>query len=229
LVIARRLAALGAAIVIADLDEERAADAASRIEAAGGLSEAVAADVCDRSDRNRILERAERLGAVQILINNAGGWGTADRRFPYAEPQEWGAVIDLNLLAPMTLLQQCLEPMHRAGGGVAVNVASSAGWQQRAYESPEYAVAKAGLIRLTTALADLAQTHRVRVNCVVPNWIGLTRAYTELAEMPLAQREATPPLIPPDEVADAVEQFIRDDRMTGRLAILEGGTAARIF
>ncbi|MFI7542915.1 hypothetical protein [Actinoplanes sp. NPDC049599] len=63
----------------------------------------------------------------------------------------------------------------------------------------------------------------VRVNCVVPSWIGLDRAKAELAAMTPALRAELPPLIPPAEPAAAVSGFIRDDALTGRVAVLEGG------
>ncbi len=60
----------------------------------------------------------------------------------------------------------------------------------------------------------------MRVNCVVPDWIGLDRAHAELAAMTAAQRAEAAPLIPPDDVA-AVSEFIVDESLTGRVAILD--------
>lgn len=52
-----------------------------------------------------------------------------------------------------------------------MNVSSVAGLGYGPHDSPEYAAAKAGLVRLTATLAPLAETHNIRVNCVVPHWI----------------------------------------------------------
>jgi NAD(P)-dependent dehydrogenase (short-subunit alcohol dehydrogenase family) len=104
---------------------------------------------------------------------------------------------------------------------VVVNVASIGGTGSGAYESPEYAAAKAGLIRLTSALSGLAGTDGIRVNCIVPDWIGLPRAHDELAQMTDAERAALPPLIPPDQVADVVVGLIVDDRAVGRAVVLQ--------
>jgi NAD(P)-dependent dehydrogenase (short-subunit alcohol dehydrogenase family) len=79
--------------------------------------------------------------------------------------------------------------------------------------------AKAGLIRFSTSLAYRS----VRVNCVVPNRIGLERAEAEVAAMTPKERAGLPPLIPPADVAAAVADFILDDSLTGRIAVLEGG------
>jgi NAD(P)-dependent dehydrogenase (short-subunit alcohol dehydrogenase family) len=222
-VIALRFAALGARITVVDIDLAAADRVSAKIVAEGGRAQPVSADVCDDTGLEAILDDAERLGGVQILVNNAGGWGNAERHFPAASADEWGAVLDLNLRAPMALTQRCLAPMTRAGAGAVVNIASSAGWTHEPYASPEYGAAKAGLIRFTTALGDLHKTSNVRVNCVVPGWIGLDRAYAELAAMTAAQRATMPDLIPPEEIAQTVERFVVDDTLSGQIVILDGG------
>jgi NAD(P)-dependent dehydrogenase (short-subunit alcohol dehydrogenase family) len=108
--------------------------------------------------------------------------------------------------------------MRSAGGGVVVNVASSAGNEDTPYASPEYGAAKAGLIRLTTALGDL---EGVRVNCIVPNWILTERAKAELAAMTQEERAAAPGAIPLEVVCDAVADLIADESARGRVVVLE--------
>jgi hypothetical protein len=90
---------------------------------------------------------------LRILVNNAGGGGHVEPHFPMAEPEEWGATLDLNLRGAMLATQLALEQMARGGGGAIVNIASTAGLGLEPYHSPEYAAAKAGLIRFTSALA----------------------------------------------------------------------------
>jgi NAD(P)-dependent dehydrogenase (short-subunit alcohol dehydrogenase family) len=227
-VIAMRFAALGATVVVVDVKLAAANRVSEEIVAEGGCAQPVCADVCDDADLEAVLECAERLGGVQILVNNAGGWGTAGRQFPAASATEWGAVLDLNLRAPMALTQRCLVPMERAGAGAVVNIASSAGWTHEPCASPEYGAAKAGLIRFTTALGDLHKTSKVRVNCIVPGWIGLDRAVEELAAMPPAQRASMPNLIPPEDIAATVERFVADDTLSGQIAILDGRAPLRL-
>ena len=69
----------------------------------------------------------------------------------------------------------------------------------------------------------------VRVNCIVPDWIGLDRAHAELERMPAARRATMPPLIPPGTVAEAVVRLIRDDSLSGRVLVLPGGEAAELL
>jgi NAD(P)-dependent dehydrogenase (short-subunit alcohol dehydrogenase family) len=228
-VIARTLADLGAQVVLADIDGEGAQAVSAAIGRRGGISRAVRADICDERDVEAIAASAAALGdGPHILVNNAGGWGPAGRQFPEASPAEWGAVLDLNLRAPMRLTQRFLDTMAEAGAGAVVNISSSAGRGGQPYASPEYGAAKAGLIRFTTALGGLRETMGVRVNCIVPDWIGLDRAHAELAQMPLSQRAAMPPLIPPQTVAQTVITLVRDDSLSGRIAVLPGGDSIQL-
>jgi NAD(P)-dependent dehydrogenase (short-subunit alcohol dehydrogenase family) len=227
--IAERLAALGATVVVADVDGALAEQVGRDLVERGGRAVPAHADLLDRAGRSAIVSCAESLGGPHLLVNNAGGWGGAPHRYPEASPPEWRAVLELNLGAPMALTQLCLAPMSRRGGGAVVNISSSAGVERTGYASPEYAVAKAGLIRFTTALADLPATHGVRVNCVVPHWIGLDRAHAELAAMPAERRAAAPPLIHPETVVSAVVDLLADETMSGRVVVLEGGRQPRLL
>jgi NAD(P)-dependent dehydrogenase (short-subunit alcohol dehydrogenase family) len=133
-----------------------------------------------------------------VLVNNAGGGGHVPPHYPDASVAEWSGWLDLNLRAPMLATQVAL----RCGAGAVVNVASMAGLGAEPHVSPEYAAAKAGLIRFTTALAD------PRVSCLVPGWIRTERAEAELAAMTPDERAATPEPITLDALAAAVLQLI---------------------
>jgi NAD(P)-dependent dehydrogenase (short-subunit alcohol dehydrogenase family) len=120
----------------------------------------------------------------------------------------------------MRATQLALEQMRTSGGGVVVNIASSAGVGTRPHQSPEYAAAKAGLVRFTTVAGALPG---VRVNCVVPGWIATERAEAELAAMTPAELAAAPIPVPMDEVTDAVVELVRDDAAAGRVVMLPDG------
>jgi NAD(P)-dependent dehydrogenase (short-subunit alcohol dehydrogenase family) len=221
--IAMRLAAEGAIAVIADIDAEHGPDTARSIEAAGGRARFVATDMTDDEAVRRLIEAA----GPAVLVNNTGGWGEAN--YPEATPQQWSATLDLNLRAAMLATQLALEPMRAAGGGAVVNIASTAGIGDEPYASPEYGAAKAGLIRFTTALADLRERTGVRVNCVVPDWIATERGQAELAAMSPEERAAAPPQVSMQEVAEAVFELVRDDRLAGRVVLLRGGEPRRFL
>ena len=193
-VIARRLEAGGATVVTADLSD--------------GI------DVTDDAQLEALIADAR----PDILVNNAGGGGHVPPHFPEATKEQWSALLDLNLRAPMLATQLAL-----AGGAQSVvNIASSGGVGNDAHPSPEYAAAKAGLIRFTAALGG-------RVNCVVPDWILTERAQQELAEMTDQQRAELPIPIPMDDIADAVIRFIEDDTLEGRIIVLRGGVPPRLL
>jgi NAD(P)-dependent dehydrogenase (short-subunit alcohol dehydrogenase family) len=222
-VLCSRLADLGAHVVVADLDRPAAENTAAEIVGSGGMATAAALDVGDDDALAAIAAEAADLasGGLRVWVNNAGGWTPGDAQYPDAPAAAWSQTLDLNLRAPMAAIQAARPWLGADGGGVVVNVASIAGTGSGPYGSPEYAASKAGLIRLTSALAGLARTDGIRVNCIVPDWIGLPRAHAERAAMPEAERAALPPLIPPDQVADVVAGLILDDRAVGRAVVLQ--------
>lgn len=221
--LAQGFARAGAHVLISDIDAGAAENVAALVRAEGRHAWPVLGDLCDDEQVEALVARAEKLGGPHILVNNAGGWGTGDHQFPLSPRAEWNAVLDLNLRAPMLLTQLCLEPMRRAGGGVVINIASSGGIGYAAYGSPEYGASKAALIRLTACLAGLPDTNGVRAACVVPDWIGLARAHEQTAAMTAEEQSATPPLIPPEDVVDAVLDLVRDDTRSGSVVELWGG------
>jgi NAD(P)-dependent dehydrogenase (short-subunit alcohol dehydrogenase family) len=188
----------GLLVVVADADAEAADRVATRL---GGGAVAVRADLRDPDEVVPVVDRATALGRLALWVNCAGGWSPG-AQFP--EGESWRETLALDLETPMLATQLCLEPMRSAGGGAVVNVSSSAALGDTAYGSPEYAAAKAGLIRFTTSVSGLAHSHGVRVSCVVPHWIGLPRAYDEWEQMSSTEREASGGIVPVGEVVDAV-------------------------
>jgi NAD(P)-dependent dehydrogenase (short-subunit alcohol dehydrogenase family) len=217
--IACRLAEAGARLVLADITS--CTQTLGMVRAAGGEAIVANGDLRDDGEVGRLVDAAvQRFGGLQILVNNAGG-GQPTARYPDAPVPQWAAVLDLNLRLPMLATQLAL-PALRAQGGVVVNVASTAGLDHQPYEWPEYGVAKAGLIRFTTAMAGLA-AENVRVNCVVPDWVRTARAEAELAAMTPDERAAKPAPIPLPVLTDAVIDLIRNEELAGHVVVLRPG------
>ena len=213
--LARQLGAEGCAVVVADVD---AANGARTAELIGPTAVFVPVDVRSDGDLSAMVAAAvRRFGGLHVLINNAGGGGHVAPHFPDAPTEVWGATLELNLTSAMRATQLALEPMRNAGDGVVVNIASVAGVETGVYQSPEYAAAKAGLVRFTSAAGALPGA---RVNCVVPGWIATERAAAELAAMTRAERAAAPIPVPMADVADAVVELVRDDAAAGRVVVL---------
>jgi 3-oxoacyl-[acyl-carrier protein] reductase len=225
--ITRAFADAGSHVVVADRDADTALDRVAELRAQGHPATGCRCDVTDENDLRRLVSVAEGLGGVDVLVNNAGGWGGRPLQYPAAPPEDWSAVLDLNLRAPMRLLQLALTGMLERGAGAVVNVASSAGIEGSAYGSPPYAAAKAGLVRLTTALASLAE-EGIGVTCVVPGWIGLPRAHAERAALSEQDRERLPELVPPELVADEVVRLVRQDSEAGTVVELLAGSRRRV-
>jgi NAD(P)-dependent dehydrogenase (short-subunit alcohol dehydrogenase family) len=222
--ISSRLAAEGARVLVVDRDEPEGRAAADEFGA-----DFFSADVTKEADVQAMIGYAERrLGRLDILVNNAGGYD--DPVFPLAPLEHWTRTLELNLIAVMLGIHYALPAM--AGGGAIVNVASSAGLGLAPHPGPEYAAAKAGVIRLTAALAPLAD-RRVRVNCVCPHTVATETVLATIAEAEARGAELPAPLrdelIEPGEIADAVVELVRDDDLAGRVMVCWGGKPRRLL
>jgi NAD(P)-dependent dehydrogenase (short-subunit alcohol dehydrogenase family) len=161
------LARKGAKVLLADINESQGQEAlreATQAEATAGF---IRMDATDDADVKGAIERVVTMwGRLDIMFNNAGIL-TGGPRFPETPASQWSRVIDLNLTAVIRGTQLAYEAMRATGGGVIVNTASMAGinpWPM----DPVYSASKGGVVFFTKALAGLAQSHGVRVNCVCP-------------------------------------------------------------
>jgi NAD(P)-dependent dehydrogenase (short-subunit alcohol dehydrogenase family) len=223
--IALRLAAEEAAVVIVDVDEQSARSAAEVVTAAGESARSFRADVARDADVTAAIAFAEQtLGGLDVLVNNAGGY----RRpvFPDAPLERWTYHLDLNLRSVMVGIVSALEPIRRRGGGAIVNVASTAGLGFAPHPGPEYAAAKAAVMRLTACLASLREDG-IRVNCVCPHTVRTEAMAREIAavqargdELPATYRGT---LLEPEDVADTAVRLIEDESLAGRVLVLVGG------
>ena len=216
--ITERLATRDQHVVIADRDAAAASALLTELEEQGRSCTFLAVDVTKEIDVRRLFSVVTSLGRLELLVNNAGGW-LPGPQFP--DTENWRRGLDLNLLMPMLATQLALPLM--VSGGAVVNVSSSGGWDSTPYGSPEYAAAKAGLIRFTTAVADFADRFGVRVSCVVPHWIGLPRAVKEFEQMDPEARARSGGLVEPGVVADAVVDLADDPDSAGRIVVVRAG------
>lgn len=230
--IAARLAREGTAVVVADVDADAGAETVRQIDAAGGCAAFVRADVAVEADARAMVAFAEqRFGGLDILVNNAGG--APEPYFPEAEPAHWGRTLDVNLRGVMLGTQFAIQAMRERGGGVIVNISSMAGIGYQSYDAPEYAAGKAGVVRLTASLGHLKKEMGIRVNCICPGWVATEAVKRALAGMTTEEKEQQPfppppVLIQPDEIADAVVMFVRDEALTGRVMLWPDGEQWRL-
>jgi NAD(P)-dependent dehydrogenase (short-subunit alcohol dehydrogenase family) len=186
--IAERLEAEGATVVIADIEE--AEGHFVRIDMS------VSADVKALFDFVR-----DEFGRLDVLVNNAGG-----------AFDSWQKTVDVNLGALMLATQLAFDLI--GDEGAIVNISSVAGLGSQQHDAPDYAAAKAGVVRFTTALAS---RDGVRVNCVCPDWVDTPAVRRSLAELSAEERAAVPTLVPADEIARIVLDLIHDDAAVGRV------------
>jgi NAD(P)-dependent dehydrogenase (short-subunit alcohol dehydrogenase family) len=217
--IAQRLAAAGAEVVVADID---VAGGSRTCELIGSSARFLRVDLRDDAAVTDLMACQP-----QILVNNAGGGAVLRPCFPEASAERWSASLALNLRAPMLSTHLALSAMQAAGGGAVVNIGSTAGLGFGPHVSPEYSAAKAALIRLTATLAPLSQSHGVRVNCVVPDWVATERGLRERAALPVAERGHE--LVPLEVLTDAVVRFVEDDTLAGRVMLLDRGAEPRFL
>lgn len=201
LAIARRFAAEGATLVVADIDGDAASAATGELD---GTATAVAADVADESDVEAMVAHAvDTHGSLDVLVNNAGI--TRDRTIGRMTLAMFRQVIDVHLQGTWLGSRAAFAVMReQAAGGTIVNMSSVSG-KVGNFGQTNYSAAKAGIVGMTKALAREGARHGIRVNAVMPGLIrsAMTEAMpqeawdSKLADIPLRRAGE------PDEVAGA--------------------------
>ncbi len=157
------------AVVISDIHDGRLAQAVETLSALSPNTNVhgIRADVTQEAEVQHLVSTADdRVGGVDILINNAGLGGT--RLLVDMTDEEWSRVLDITLTGTMRMTRAMLRLMQPRGSGVIVNNASVLGWRAQA-EQCHYAAAKAGVMALTRCAAMEAAEFGVRVNAVSPS------------------------------------------------------------
>ena len=165
--IARRYAAEGATVAIVySRNDATANEVVQNIESAGGKAIAFKGDCANVSDIHRFMAEIEqKLGRIDVLVNNAGTFKTA----PVSETTEeiWDQQIDLNLKGVFFCTQTVLPAFQKQGGGKVVNLSSIAGIG--AFPNcPAYCASKGGVALLTRALAVELAKDNINVNAIAP-------------------------------------------------------------
>ncbi|MFX0054991.1 MAG: SDR family NAD(P)-dependent oxidoreductase [Promethearchaeota archaeon] len=157
----------GATVVGADIDAIQGAEVEAAIRESGGAAYFVKADVSKQEDVVSVFAKAEELGGVDVLFNNAGV--EVVKSLQYTTEEEWDRSVSVNLKSAFLCIKHALPQMEKKGKGVIINNSSAAGLVGSF--SPSYSAAKGGIISLTKALAVDLGPGNVRVNCICPGAI----------------------------------------------------------
>ena len=227
--IAERLAAEGAKVAIADIQEEAARKTAAEIKASGGIALAVKLDVTNLDSASSAVAAAveRELGPIAILVNNAG-W---DKLEPFVEstPGTWDRVIAINFRGPINLCKAVVPGMQARGAGKIVSIASDAGRVGSLGEAV-YSGCKGGIIAFSKTLAREVARNHINVNVVCPGPTNTALLHGVMGDRPKVL-EAMQRGIPmrrlgePQDLAGAVAFFASSDAdyITGQVISVSGG------
>jgi 3-oxoacyl-[acyl-carrier protein] reductase len=225
----------GARVVLLDINEKGAAEAAQEIRSAGGAAESFALDVTTREDCIAVAKQVtSKVGQVSILVNNAGinrrNAFTAD---PDAVLKDWQDIMAINLNGIFNVTHAFLQPLLASKGRI-VNIGSIQSFMHvRTPNSPAYTTSKHGVLGFTRALAADLGKHGVRVNAIGPGLIetplnasvrandpGLVKIFMDHTPLGRAGK-------PEDIVGPAI--FLASDLssyVTGSMVMADGGYRA---
>ena len=165
--IAKMLAKEKVKVIITGRNKERASQVAEAITQEGGEAIAVSGDLSTLEGMRQVVEGADvAFQGIDILINNAGG--TEDLKgWMDTLPQEWEKTYQVNVIAPVKLIQLLAPKMKKQGWGRIIQVASVAATRPLAV-GPDYAAAKAALVNLTVSLTKELANTGITVNTLSP-------------------------------------------------------------
>jgi NAD(P)-dependent dehydrogenase (short-subunit alcohol dehydrogenase family) len=233
---ARKFAAEGAKVLIADIDEAAMAANAERNRAAGGTAETIVADVSQREQNARMVQTAvDRWGSVHILVNNAyaGGPGMDGSAVEVSE-EHWNRGLAILMTAIFLGVKHAVPVMQQSGGGAIVNLSSVHGLLM-APRKLVYEAGKSAVIGMTRQMAIDFGPLGIRVNAICPGHIVTERIQPQWDAHPdglryFDQQYPVRRTGTPDDIANAICFLCSDEAsfITGQALAVDGGLTLQL-
>lgn len=221
----KALAAVGADVIVTDLNATAGEAAAAEIRASGGKARFHVLDVTKPASAAALAENIQNNGGKLDILVNAAGWDIIEP-FMVNTPEYWDKIVAINFMGPVQVTRALLDLLIASGSGRIVNIASDAGRVGSSGEAV-YAGAKGGIIAFTKSLAREMTRKQLRVNCVCPGPTDTPLFASQGEKIRDALTNAIPMkrLAKPSEIADAVVFFASDRSSfcTGQVLSVSGG------
>lgn len=229
----RALAAQGAAVICADINDEGGAAVVADLAAGGARAVFQHCDVGELAQVDAAVAAAvERFGGLDIMHNNAiwsgGGW-VAD-----LDPEIWQRSLQVMLTGVFYGCRAAIPAMLRRGGGAIVNTASIEAFGGEMMASP-YATAKAGVVNLTRNVAIEYGRKGIRANAICPGIVDtplfqLMLAFAKRSRQEMAELSALGRILRPEEIANVVAFLCSDaaSAVTGAAVVVDGGLTSML-
>ena len=227
---AEALANAGAAVIVADIDEDNAAVVAEGIRSTGGKAEAVRVDVADPASAVAMAEAAvSRFGGIDYLVNNAAIFG--GMQLDLLLTVDWDYLtrfMSVNMMGALNCVRACYPAMKARGGGAIVNQSSTAAYMYAGF----YGLAKAGVNSITQQLAHELGGQHIRTNAIAPGPIDTEASRTVVPDAFMKPILASLALKRQGETSDLVGMclFLLSDEaswITGHVFNVDGGQVVR--
>jgi 3-oxoacyl-[acyl-carrier protein] reductase len=227
---ARRLAAEGAGVVVADVAAEKGALVAKQITADGGRALFLETDVASPESAEAMAAAAvAEFGGIDLLVNNAAIYGGMKLDLLVSVPWDYyRKFMSVNMDGALVMTRACLPHMKRRGGGAIVNQSSTAAWLYSGF----YGLAKVAINGLTQQLAHELGWFNIRVNAIAPGPTDTeatrTVVHPEYIDK-LTERMALKRLGTADDMAGTCLFLLSDEAswITGQIINVDGGQVFR--
>jgi 3-oxoacyl-[acyl-carrier protein] reductase len=208
---------------------------AEALRGGGAAVHGVDKDEVDLTDAAAVRDYFAGLGAVDVLVNNAGGvCGQVGHPLEHVTERDWLEVIHANLTTSFLCTRAVAPAMKERRWGRIVNISSAAGLTVSKTGIQAYTSAKAGVIGFTRQMAKELGPFGITVNCIAPGFIRSNptterqwESYGEEGQRQLIAGIATRRLGEPEDIANGVEFFVseRSGWVTGQVIAIDGGSA----